>query len=188
MAERASLVRLEKEFDIEVDWRGFELHPETPEGGVAIQQVFPAGRIKEMRGYLKTFAAGFGIHDMNSPERLPNTRRALAIAEHARDKGRLGEFRAAVMEAHWKKGADIEEDGVLRGLAEAAGLDPEEALAAADAPEYLRRVDEARAEAGRAGIDGVPAFLAGAQRVAGCQRYDMLSGMVVHAGGMRRKK
>ena len=33
IAERSSLVRLQKEYVVAIDWRGFELHPETPGGG-----------------------------------------------------------------------------------------------------------------------------------------------------------
>ena len=31
IAERSSLTRLKREFDLTVDWRGFELRPDTPD-------------------------------------------------------------------------------------------------------------------------------------------------------------
>lgn len=153
-----------------------------------VHRLFPADRVRQMREHIRTFAAGFGIPDMKSPERLPNTRRALAIAEYARDRGKLDAFRTAVMEAHWKEGQDIEDNLVLHDLAKATDLDPEEALRAADAAEYLRRTDEVRAEAGSMGIGGVPTFIIGDQRVEGCQSYEVLSDMMLRAGGRPREK
>ncbi len=37
VAEQSNLVRLQEEFDVEVDRRGFELHPETPVGGMRVK-------------------------------------------------------------------------------------------------------------------------------------------------------
>ena len=74
------------EYEIELDWRGFELHPETPPGGMRLDEYFPPERLAGMREYMKNFAAQFGIHDFNQRDRIPNTRRALALAEVAREK------------------------------------------------------------------------------------------------------
>ncbi len=127
---------------------------------------------------MKNFAAGFGIKDMNSPEVLPNTRRILAVAEYARDMGKLDTFRSLGMRAHWVEGRNIEDDGVLADLAVASGLDPQKALAAADSAEYLARIDAVRAEASRLGINGIPTFIIGKKRIVGCQPYTVLADAV----------
>jgi len=129
------------------------------------------------------FAARFGIHDMKHPMRIPNTRRALAVAELARERGRLDAFRAAAMSAHWRDGLDIESDRDLRAIAQRAGLDPDEAVRAADEPEYQRRIDEVRAEANALGVTGIPTFVFGdlearALAVVGCQPYEVLAGAI----------
>lgn len=128
-----------------------------------------------MRGYLRGFATGFGVHDMSTPEHLPNTRRALAMAEYARDQGVLDAFRDAAMEAHWRRGADIERDADLRETAALAGLDPDAALRAADSMAYQDRVEALRAEAHAAGVTGIPTFFFGDERVVGCQPYEELA-------------
>lgn len=139
-----------------------------------------------MRAHLSRFAAGFGITDLHAPERSPNTRAALALAEHARDRGRLHEARQALMEAFWRHGEDLEDRAVLARCASAAGLDPDVALAAIDDPSVTARVDAMGRDAARAGVTGIPTFLIGDRRVVGCQPYAVLSAAVERAGARRR--
>jgi predicted DsbA family dithiol-disulfide isomerase len=176
-----------------VIWVGYELHPETPAGGVAISEMFRD--VEGMHAYVKSFAAGFGILDLSPPSRLASTRRALAVAEHARDEGRLERFNAAAYDAYWREGRGIEADEELAAVARRAGLDPAAAVAAARDPALLARVDAARREAKRAGVTGIPTFDVEpdapggglvSSRVVGCQRYDVLVDAVRRAGAKAR--
>lgn len=141
-----------------------------------------------MQGYLADFAARFGVERLATPARMPNTRRALALAEHAREAGRLDAFREAAMAAYWEAGEDLELDAVLRQTAATAGLEPETALAAADDPRYLARIDAVRAEAAARGVRGIPTFFFGDQPpVVGCQPYEPLALAAERAGAERRR-
>jgi predicted DsbA family dithiol-disulfide isomerase len=184
VAERSSLVRLQGELDVEVEWVGYELHPRTPPGGIPIAEYLPDP--EAMLGYVRSFAAGFGILDLVPPLRLASTRRALAVAEHARDRGRLDRFRAAAFDAYWRKGRGLESDEDLGALAREAGLDADAAVAAARDAAALGRVDGARRTALEAGVTGIPTFDIGAVRVVGCQRYDVLAEAARRAGARRR--
>jgi predicted DsbA family dithiol-disulfide isomerase len=181
---------LTREFDVEVEWNGYELHPGTPRGGVPLSSYLPDA--DGMLGYVKSFAERFGIADLRPPGRLSNTRRALAIAQHARDAGRLEPYRAAAFDAYWRQGRDLEDDGDLAEVARAAGLAPGPALRAADDPAALARVDAARREALAAGVTGIPTFDFGANapgepsRVVGCQPYEVLAEAARRAGARRR--
>lgn len=139
-----------------------------------------------MARYLDQFAAGFGIHGLAHRDRLPNTRRALAMAERARDRGRLHPFRRAVMDAYWLRGQDVEEDAVLAACAREAGLDPADALAAAADPDCTGRVDAMGDDALRAGVTGIPTFLVGRRRIVGCQPYEVLAAAAEAEGALRR--
>jgi predicted DsbA family dithiol-disulfide isomerase len=172
---------------------GYELHPETPQGGVPVADIFRDA--EGLHAYVRSFAAGFGILDLSPPARLANTRRVLAACEHARDAGRLEAFSAAAYDAYWRHGRGIESDDELAALALAAGLDPVAAVAATRDPAMLARVDAARGEAMRSGVTGVPTFdvepdaPGGARvssRVVGCQRYEVLVDAVRRAGARRR--
>lgn len=162
------------------------MHPETPPGGMPITQLVPASRLEHMRTYMQEFAARFGVHDMRTSERIPNTRRALAVAEFAREQGHLEPFREAAMDAWWRDGQDIEADDVLDAVAVRAGLEPGSARAAAADPEYLGRVDALRAEANAAGVNGIPTFLIGESRMVGCLPYEQLEAWARSAGAKRR--
>ncbi len=185
VAEESSVARLLKEFELELEWRGFELHPETPVGGARLEDLF-GPRIQAMSQRMKAFAQSFGIHDMGSPERIPNTRAALALAELARDEGRLEPFRKAAMSAHWREGQDLESPQVLAALAQRAGLSEGAASRAASKPGYLERVDKARDEANQMGVTGIPTFIIGSYRVEGCQPYEVLAEIARRAGAARR--
>lgn len=171
---------------------GYELHPETPPGGVPLSE-----HLRDPEGahaYVKGFAAAFGIADLSPPGRLANTRRALAAAERARDQGKLAAFNAAVYDSYWRWGLGIESDAELAAIAARAGLDPEGVTSAARDPALLERVDAARRAALAAGVTGVPTFdvepgAPGAgrasSRIVGCQRYEVIVDAVRRAGARR---
>ncbi len=150
-----------------------------------LTDLIPAAQLDAMLSHIRNFAAGFGV-DMTSPGHVPNTRRALAIVEYAREQGRLEAFWDAAMTGFWRDGLDIEDDSGLRTIATTAGLDPDAAIAAADDPEFLERVNRLRAEASSQGVTGIPTFLIGDERIVGCQPYDVIAEAVRRAGGSER--
>jgi predicted DsbA family dithiol-disulfide isomerase len=166
---------LQSDFDVSLDWRGFELHPGIPVGGVPLEEMFGAERVRKMRPYLIDFASAQGVSGMVVPAHKPNTRRALAIAEWARGQGRLHEVRTGLMDAYWREGLDLEDDGVLSRVAVAAGLDGPAALRGGREPGILERVADMGREAARAGVTGIPTFDIGGERVVGAQPYEVLA-------------
>ncbi|MFL5319895.1 MAG: DsbA family protein [Myxococcaceae bacterium] len=187
MAERSSLVRLQGEYDVDVDWRGFELSPQTPKGGMSLTAKFGA-RAAQMTERVKGFAREFGIpdEDFHPPMHSPNTRSALAVAEYARDEGKLTPFRDAAMEAHWKDNVSLEDPDVIRKVAKKAGIDPEKAVVAMSDEQYLGRVDALREEANLAGVSGIPTFFFGGIKVVGCQPYEVLERAASMAGAKKK--
>lgn len=164
-----------------LDWRGFELHPEIPVGGMPVERLFGPGGRERAAEYMRSFAESFGITDMVQPGHIPNTRAALAVAEMARGHGVLDEFRVAAMDRYWREGRDLEDPGVIRSLATTVGLDPDHAVAAMTDPRYLSRIDRTRREASEAGVTGIPTFFIGAEKVVGCQPYAVLAEAVRRA-------
>lgn len=187
IAEQSVLARLQSEYDLQVDWRGFELHPETPLGGVSLDEMFPGGMLDEMRTYMIQFAEKFGIQDVRVADRLPNTRRALAVTEWARAQGRHDAFRDEAMHGYWKRGLDLENPQHLRDIIHRAGLDPARGLAAMDDPEMLARVEDMREEASKASVTGIPTFIFGeTETVEGCQPYELMEAAALAAGARRQ--
>ena len=170
---------------------GYELHPETPPGGVPLDAYLPdaAGA----RRYVKSFAARFGL-EIDPPARIASTRRALAAAQAARELGKLDAFRAAAFDAYWRGGSAITSDDEIAALARAAGLETAPLVAAAGDAARLAEVDAARARATAEGVMGIPTFdfLAGGEdrglRVVGCQPLDVLAEAARRAGATRRTR
>ena len=127
-----------------------------------LEEYFPPERLPGMRDYMTKFAAQFGVEDFRQPDRIPNTRRALALAELAKDEGKLDAFR-------------------MRTIARDAGLSRSEPDA-----EHFDRIDEIREEADRIGIQGIPTFVIRNLGVSGCQPFDELARFAEQAGAQRR--
>ena len=163
-----------------------------------LDEHFPPERVAQMAVYMTSFAAKFGIDDFQPRDRIPNTRRALALAEVARDEGRLDAYRNRAMEGHWRDGMDLEDDDDLRKIARESGLS-EDAVerstgdrglkaAATQKPDsqFLARIDEIREEAGRMGVEGIPTFVIGRYGLSGCQPYEVFVDFATQAGAKRR--
>jgi predicted DsbA family dithiol-disulfide isomerase len=151
--------------------------------------MFGAERVAKMRPYLLDFAKAQGIAGMVIPPHKPNTRKALALAEWARDRGKLHEVRTAIMDAYWRSGLDVEDDAVLARVVEEAGFSVLEGAAAireSRMPEVLARVATMGREAAAAGVSGIPTFDIGTERVVGAQPYPALAEAVVRQGGRPR--
>lgn len=187
IAERGSLERLQEQYDVDVEWRGFELHPSTPAGGMPITRLFPASQVPAMRKQMLGFAGQFGVTDMQFQEHISNTRKAMALMELARDKDVVHQLRSALMDAYWRHGVNLEDDAQLKTLAQSVGLDGDEALAATRNTAYLQRVDRMQAEAKSMGVTGIPTFFIGERAVVGCQPYEVLEAAVKKAGAQLRQ-
>lgn len=186
IAEQSTVPRLLAEFELELDWCGFELHPSTPAGGVPLSHLFPNVPLPAMHERTKRFAESFGVTGFEPPNWLWNSRKALAIAEYARDADRLEPFRQSVMNAHWRDGKSLERDEDLGAMAARAGLDVERALGASTDAALLARVDARQADARRRGVRGIPTFVFGELAVVGCQPYEALAATAERAGVARR--
>ena len=112
-----------------------------------------------MLGYVRSFAAGFGIDDLAPPARLASTRRAHAVAQLARDAGRLDRCRVAAFDAYWRQGRGLESDEELAALAREAGLDRGRGARRRRGPGHARpRGRRPSRGASAAGVTGIPTF------------------------------
>jgi predicted DsbA family dithiol-disulfide isomerase len=186
IAEEGTVPRLLLEFDLELVWHGFELHPGTPKGGMPLGALFPGANLKVLHERTKRFAAQFGVTGFEPPDRLQNTRRALAIAEYARSQGKLETYRRAVFDAHWRDSKNLELDADLAEIVETVGLPIDDALAAADDAAYLGIVDERQDDARAHGVTGIPTFFFAEHRVVGCQPFEVLAAAAERSGAVRR--
>jgi predicted DsbA family dithiol-disulfide isomerase len=140
-----------------VEWLPFDLHPEYPREGVprsALAERYGPGIHERTRAVIE--AAGLTY---NPPPRIPNSRRALAVTELAREQGAHEPVHAGLMHAYWSQATDIGDDDVLLDLVEEAGIDRSVAESALVSETYAERVEASTRRAHSHGINAIPAFV-----------------------------
>lgn len=133
----------------------FQAHPDVPVEGrtVGPRSVPMVALIEE-----EARAAGLAL---DWPQRLPNTRMALAAAEWTR-RHEPSAFRAlekALFAAHFALGEDLGDWRIVEGHAASAGVDVSRLHAALDDGSARALVDQSEALARRMGVRGTPAWL-----------------------------
>jgi predicted DsbA family dithiol-disulfide isomerase len=149
-----------REFDAEVVWLPFDLHPEYPPEGIPLAELH------------RRYGLGVGVHDplhdrfgaagleYNRPEIVPNTRLALRLTELARERGLHTPFHDRLMDAYWAEATNIGDPDALRRLAAEVGLDGGEVeRVIADPSAYLELVEGSTWQAQSVGINAIPAFV-----------------------------
>lgn len=147
----ARSARLSAEFGIAVTPLPYELHPHIPKGGVPSTSRYSR---------IATECEATGM-PFRPPERVPNSRRALASSEWVRLHAPASH--AAVHErlfaAMFVDGLDIEDPDVLDEIVSAAGADATACRAAVDAGELDAALADHRERALDFGVTGTPSWL-----------------------------
>jgi predicted DsbA family dithiol-disulfide isomerase len=168
--------RLKPEFDFQIDWKGFQIHPEWPAAGMAAAE-YRRGMDAETRRMLWARIASLGETvglEMKSPETLANSRLALAAAEFAKECGKAEIFEERVFRAYFNENLNIGSQGVLGELAADAGLDRDELNLALDSNRYEHRLNDNARTAHERGVDGVPTFFVGDYPLIGAQSENVM--------------
>lgn len=167
------LERLSQEVPLEVEWKGLEIHPETPDDGKPMSEEL-GQKLTNPWGPVQHFITDEGL-EFRLPSVLANSRRALEATEYAREQGRFPQFHRAVFEGYWQQDRDIGQVAVLAEIAREVGLDP------AGLQDYLKQGRgrprlKANVEAAATWeVAGVPSFVFGDRfRLEGVQAYEVL--------------
>ncbi len=164
--------KMQKKYDFELEWRPFEIHPETPKKGVSLSKLpIPREYLEMVMANVMQLAKEDGL-TFKLSDKLPNSRLALFISEFARKKGKYDEFHELVLEKYWKEGKDIGDLSLLLELAESIELNRDEVLAFIETDEPQNKLKEALMELSKRMINGVPTFIIGNRMVVGAQSYE----------------
>lgn len=175
--------QLQEEFDIDVAWRPFELHPEIPPEGRdrGERRPRPEGYVNPIRQLAEEAGIPYapGRH-------TPNSHWSLEAAEFAREAGLFDTYHRALFTAYFGEGKDIGDTEVLKELATAAGLDANGLEEALTSQRFAAYVDECTEEARGAGITGTPTFIFGdGERrlpIVGAQDYNVFQNVARRMG------
>jgi len=166
---------LRKNYEIAVQWRTFPLHPETPEEGLTLEELF-AGRgvdIGKMMLRLKKVAEELGL-PLGERKKTYNSRLAQELAKWAESKGKGDAFHDAAFRAYFVDGRNIGKIEELTGLAKSIGLSENEAKSVLQSRSFKEAVDNDWRLAYQMSITAVPTFVIDTQTVVGAQPYEVL--------------
>ncbi len=170
--------KLKEEFNFDVEWRSFELHPETPKSGVLIDSLpFAKEYLEMVMINVKRLADEVGIKFTFSGK-LPNSRLALYFSEFARKEGKFNEFHELLFDTYWKEGKDIGDLPLLLDLAESIGLDKNKLQDYIESDEPQKVLKKTNLGLGNVRITGVPTFIIGDRVVVGAQPYEVFQKVI----------
>ncbi|MFX1340917.1 MAG: DsbA family protein [Promethearchaeota archaeon] len=173
--------KLKEQFNFDVEWRPFELHPEIPKGGITLNQLpFLRDYLEMVLTNVKRLADEDGL-EVKFTEKLPNSQLALYVSEFARKEGKFDEFHKLVFEKYWKEGNDIGDLSLLLDLAESIGLDQSKIEDYIKSDEPREKLRKYLLEIRSYGINGVPAFIIGEQIIFGAQPYEVFKNVIKKA-------
>jgi len=178
---------LKREYEIAIRWRAFPLHPDTPEEGLLLEQLFadyPVD-VKKMMSKLHKTADDLGL-PFGERERTYNSRMSQELGLWAESKNKGDAFHKSVFRAYFADGKNIAKVPVLLDLAESAGLPREEAASVLATRAFKAAVDADWVLSREKAITAVPTFVMKQDKLVGAQPYDILEKLMAANGITKR--
>jgi len=177
------LRKLKPEFELEVQWRGFQIHPEWPAEGMAPERFYQsmgAERRRLVWNNIQALAEEIEL-PIKPPAILVNSRLALEAAEFAAETD-LGEvFEERVFRSYFQDDANIGDPGVISALAAEVGLDREAMENALRSGRYNLKLKNTAMAAHNRDVGGVPTFFIGGLPLVGAQSVDVMRKLIARA-------
>lgn len=132
---------------------------------------------------LNAMFAEAGLPFKPEQDKVPNSRRALMLAELARDRGVYNQLHSRLFDAYWSRGLDLGDEKVLLDEGRAVGLEEEDVRAALTEAPYLARIEQQTTAAIELGAGGVPAWLVDERvLVPGAQPHELFDQVLERLG------
>lgn len=176
--------RLRQEHGVHVKWVHFPLHPDTPQAGRSLEEMF-AGRgydipkmQAQMRARMEAEGLPYGDRSMTYNSRLAQELGAWADTQPGGDA-----IHDALFRAYFVDGRNIGDPETLVEIAASVGLPASQAREVIEKRTFKAAIDADWEKSRRYGITGVPTFVIGNSGVAGAQPYEVLEQLVEKARG-----
>jgi predicted DsbA family dithiol-disulfide isomerase len=155
------LARLNEEFDVRVERRFLEIHPETPAKGRPVSELgYPPEQWARMMENLERMGKTEGIV-FSERTFTTNSHKALLLAEAAKEEGPevFEALNEGLFRAYFTEGRNIGDPQVLRDVAQAAGVPAGRIEQAWSDGTYEERLARDHVAATRNRITGIPTFI-----------------------------
>jgi len=158
-----------------VHWTHFPLHPDTPDSGLPLEELF-RGRGYDIEAMKQRMSALMTEENLAYGNRSHtyNSRLAQELAKWGESFPEGEALNLKLFEAYFAEGRNLAEPVVLLGVAEVAGLPLETAEEVIRQRSFRDAVDTDWKRAHELGVTGVPTFVSGNRGLVGAQPYEAL--------------
>lgn len=160
--------RIEAEYGIEIEWKGYEIHPEYTAEGRPRKRTFRAMRTAESLESV--------MGEENTKFELPgfvtNSRLCLEAAEFSKTTGKFIEFHNRCYESYFLERKNIGDRDTVLKIAETVGIDPDELESNLKNGSMAGILESYRRDAQRIHVLGVPTVVFNDFRVHGVQSIE----------------
>jgi predicted DsbA family dithiol-disulfide isomerase len=166
---------LKKKYGLTVHWTHFPLHPDTPDSGIPLEELF-RGRGYDIEAMKQRMSALMTEENLAYGNRSHtyNSRLAQELAKWGESFPEGEALNLKLFEAYFVEGRNLANPLVLLEVAEAAGLPLETAEEMIRKRSFRDAVDVDWKRAHELGVNGVPTFVSGNRGLVGAQPYEAL--------------
>lgn len=173
---------------MKLQWNYFPLHPDTPEEGRSLEDLFRGMSAEEIATKQKN------MQNLMQQEGLPyatrtmtyNSRLAQELAKWCDAQPNGAALHTGLYHAYFVDGKNIAKIEELLKITEEIGLSVEEAKDVLENRQLQEAIDQDWQIAYQIGVTGVPTFVADQYMVVGAQPYEILEQLVQHAGATKQ--
>jgi predicted DsbA family dithiol-disulfide isomerase len=171
--------RLQKEHGVQVKFVHFPLHPDTPQDGKSLAELF-AGRgydIDKMQAQMRARMAAEGL-PYGQRTMTYNSRLAQELGKWAESQPGGEAIHDALFKAYFVDGKNIGDPDALVEIAQSVGLPADKAREVLEKRTHKAAVDADWEKSRQYGVTGVPTFVHDGRGVVGAQPYEALEGLL----------
>ncbi len=174
-------------YDVAITFRQFPLHPDTPDEGLTLEQLF-AGRNFDLDASQRKMAELMRQEGLTYGQRSMtyNSRLAQELACWADLQADGGGIHDALFQAYFVDNVNLALVDNLAAIAASIGLDEAAARDALETRAMQKTVDDDWRRSRTLGITGVPTFVCDGRIAVGAQPFEAIEQLVVAAGATRR--
>ncbi|GAA3624389.1 protein disulfide isomerase FrnE [Microbacterium awajiense] len=178
---------------VEIEYRSFELAPDTPVeyDGTPVQYLaerkgVSPDQARQMVDHVTQLAAAEGLAYDYDHIHQTNTVRAHELLHYAKERGRQSEMKEALLQAYFVDGGHVGRIAELADLAATVGLDRDDVVRALESRRYADAVAADVAQAAAYGINGVPFYVfEGRYGVSGAQAGEVFADVLAKVAAER---
>ena len=175
--------RLRQNYKVEMRRLFFPLHPETPQDGLALEDLFE-GRGYDLNAMYLQMKSRMDAEGLAYGQRSHtyNSRLAQELAKWADTQFGYEAIHDELFKAYFVDGRNISELVVLVEVAESVGLRAHDTREILNDRLFAGAVDADYAKARRYGVTSVPTYACIGQGIVGAQSYEILEDLILKAG------